>query len=138
MLNMVKKMGSTNILKSDEPQKHYTIQIKENEIDNDFELELENVCSDHYVPYSYIFKSKYKKAKYKIVNDNENIEKIMTLLNEWDIAKPKLIVSVTGGAGQFSLPSRIKTAFKYGIAKIAESTDALIITGYYSFTLINC
>jgi len=42
---------------------------------------------------------------------------------------PKLIVSVTGGAGQFSLPSRIKTAFKYGIAKIAESTDALIITG---------
>lgn len=90
------------------------------------------------VPYSNIYINKLKRSKYKILNDNETNENILDILNEWDIAKPKLIVSVTGGAGQFSLPSRIKTAFKYGIAKIAESTDALIITGYYSFTLINC
>lgn len=90
-----------------------------------------------HVSYSNIYINKLKRSKYKILNDNENNENILDLLNEWDIAKPKLIVSVTGGAGQFSLPSRIKTAFKYGIAKIAESTDALIITGYYTSKFIN-
>jgi len=73
--------------------------------------------------------SKIKKAKYKIVKDTEPIEDVLDILDFWNISKPKLIVSVTGGAGMFALPSRIKTAFKYGIAKIAESTDALIITG---------
>jgi len=78
--------------------------------------------------YSNIYVSRLKKAKYKIIND-QDVDSVIKLLKEWNIATPKLIVSVTGGAGQFSLPSRIKTAFKYGIAKIAESTDALIITG---------
>ena len=81
------------------------------------------------ITYSNIYVTKLKKSKYKIVNDTDDINSIIALLKEWNISTPKLIVSVTGGAGQFSLPSRIKTAFKYGIAKIAESTDALIITG---------
>jgi hypothetical protein len=77
-----------------------------------------------------IFISKTKKSKYVILNDYELIDNVLSILNQWKISRPKLIVSVTGGAGQFALPSRIKTAFKYGIAKVAESTDALIITGF--------
>ena len=80
-----------------------------------------------------IFISKTKKSKYVILNDNELIDDVVYILNKWKISRPKLIVSVTGGAGQFALPSRIKTAFKYGIAKVAESTDALIITGFIDF-----
>jgi len=81
------------------------------------------------VEYKNIKINRYKNSKYKIVNDNEPAEDILKIFETWNISKPKLIVSVTGGAGMFALPSRIKTAFKYGIAKIAESTDALIITG---------
>ena len=80
-----------------------------------------------------IYISKIKRAKYKIVKDIEPIENVLSILDHWNISKPKLIVSVTGGAGMFALPSRIKTAFKYGIAKIAESTDALIITGIFRY-----
>ena len=92
---------------------------------------IKNIIKDHSSMFktSTIFINKLKKSKYKIVDDNESITDILAVLDKWEISKPKLIVSVTGGAGQFALPSRIKTAFKYGIAKIAESTDALIITG---------
>ena len=85
------------------------------------------------IEYKNIKINRYKNSKYRIVNDNEPIENILKIFDEWNISKPKLIVSVTGGAGSFALPSRIKTAFKYGIAKIAESTDALIITGIFRF-----
>ena len=116
--------------------KNHIINIIENEKeDSDKENDDAECIEEDYVPktenisYNNIYIDKYKKSKYKIVNDTDDINSIIALLKEWNISTPKLIVSVTGGAGQFSLPSRIKTAFKYGIAKIAESTDALIITG---------
>ena len=42
---------------------------------------------------------------------------------------PQLIISVTGGAQNFSIPQRMKTAFKRGLIKAATSTNAWIITG---------
>ena len=108
----------------------YTIDqdliIEMSDDDNENECEIQSSTS---IQYSNIYVTKLKKSKYKIINDNESIQNVIKLLKQWRKSQPKLIVSVTGGAGQFSLPSRIKTAFKYGIAKIAESTDALIITG---------
>lgn len=58
------------------------------------------------------------------VNEAEKFIKKWTIINNLNV-----IISVTGGAGRFVLPSRIKTSFKDGIAKIALSTNALIITG---------
>ena len=46
-----------------------------------------------------------------------------------DLTIPKLIISVTGGAKTFTIPHRIKKAFKEGIIKAAATTDAWIITG---------
>ena len=49
--------------------------------------------------------------------------------NSWDLTKPQLILSVTGGAQKFTLPYRMKKAFKRGLVKAAASTGAWIITG---------
>jgi hypothetical protein len=69
----------------------------------------------------------------KIVESNENDMKqdnILESLSDWTyLDNLDLILSVTGGAVDFSFPSSIKTSFKEGIAKIAMSTNALIITG---------
>ena len=47
----------------------------------------------------------------------------------WNLRKPQLILSVTGAHLKFAMSSRIKKAFKLGLVKAAESTDAWIITG---------
>lgn len=46
-----------------------------------------------------------------------------------NLSIPKLILSVTGGAKKFTLPLRMKKAFKEGLIKAAASTGAWIITG---------
>ena len=72
----------------------------------------------------------YKKAKYAIVNKNDNIANLKEdLQHVWSMEKPKLIISVIGSDDKFSLPNRIKDGFKYGLVKIAETTNACIITG---------
>ena len=42
---------------------------------------------------------------------------------------PQLIISVTGGAQQFSIPLKMRKAFKQGLINVAASTNAWIITG---------
>ena len=51
------------------------------------------------------------------------------LYEKFKIKKPQLIISVTGGAKNFTLPLKTKNAFKSGLIKAATSTNALIITG---------
>ena len=51
------------------------------------------------------------------------------LILKWKCPEPKLILSVTGGAQDFQIPSRMNRAFKEGLVKAAASTDAWIITG---------
>lgn len=43
--------------------------------------------------------------------------------------KPKLIISVTGGAKRFKIPHKTRKAFKCGLVKAAISTGGWIITG---------
>mgnify|MGYP002786892365 CR=1 FL=1 len=47
----------------------------------------------------------------------------------WNLNRPQLILSVTGGAQKFTIPHRMKKAFKRGLIKAASSTGAWIITG---------
>ena len=51
------------------------------------------------------------------------------LHGKFNIKKPQLIISVTGGAKNFTIPLKTKNAFKLGLIKAATSTNALIITG---------
>ena len=48
--------------------------------------------------------------------------------NKWELEKPQLILSVTGGYKRFSIPNRMKRAFKKGLVKAAQSTNSIIIT----------
>ena len=47
----------------------------------------------------------------------------------WNLPKPQLIISVTGGAKKFTMSHPMKKAFKRGLIKAAASTGAWIITG---------
>jgi hypothetical protein len=47
----------------------------------------------------------------------------------WNLHRPQLILSVTGGAQKFNISNSMKTAFKRGLIKAAVSTGAWIITG---------
>ena len=48
--------------------------------------------------------------------------------DNWNLTKPKLILSVTGATKNFTMSHRIKKAFKEGLVKAAISTGAWIIT----------
>ena len=51
------------------------------------------------------------------------------MLGYWKLPEPKLIISVTGGAKNFTLPHHTKHAFKKGLIKATVSTGSWIITG---------
>uniref|UniRef100_A0ABM0LYQ3 Transient receptor potential cation channel subfamily M member 2-like n=1 Tax=Saccoglossus kowalevskii TaxID=10224 RepID=A0ABM0LYQ3_SACKO len=51
------------------------------------------------------------------------------LINQWKMDKPKVLISVTGGAQDFFFKDRLKLLFNKGLFKAAVSTGAWIITG---------
>lgn len=48
---------------------------------------------------------------------------------EWQLQISGPILSVTGGAQNFTINERTKTAFKQALTKVARETDAWIVTG---------
>ena len=68
--------------------------------------------------------------KYARVGINTSPKDVVKYLySNFEINKPQLIISVTGGAKNFKLPQKTKAAFKLGLIKAAKSTSSLIITG---------
>ena len=58
------------------------------------------------------------------------MEKIISLFFScWKLEKPHLVISVTGGAVNFSMKPRLKDVFRKGLVKAALSTNAWISTG---------
>lgn len=53
---------------------------------------------------------------------------LQLMLREWQMVRPKLLLSVHGGADNFSLPTKVKQAFSRGLVKAAQSTGAWILT----------
>ena len=73
---------------------------------------------------------KKKNFKYIRIEYKANIREMVEYLHgKFNIKKPQLIISVTGGAKNFTIPLKTKNAFKLGLIKAATSTNALIITG---------
>lgn len=50
------------------------------------------------------------------------------MLREWQMERPKLILSVQGGSENFTLPRKVKQAFSKGLITAALSTGAWILT----------
>ncbi|XP_028925185.1 transient receptor potential cation channel subfamily M member 2 isoform X2 [Ornithorhynchus anatinus] len=51
------------------------------------------------------------------------------MTQHWGLDVPNLLISVTGGAKNFNMKLRLKSIFRRGLVKVAQTTGAWIITG---------
>ncbi|CAH1774148.1 unnamed protein product [Owenia fusiformis] len=71
-----------------------------------------------------------KISKYVRVDAETEMKTMIELLmGQWQLEKPNLLISVTGGAKNFHMKPRLKEVFRRGLMKAAQSTGAWIITG---------
>ncbi|XP_029968357.1 transient receptor potential cation channel subfamily M member 2-like [Salarias fasciatus] len=69
-------------------------------------------------------------GKYARVSTDTSPEVLYRLLTEqWKLSPPNLLISVTGGAKNLYLKTRLKKTFHRGLIKVAQTTGAWIITG---------
>jgi hypothetical protein len=69
-------------------------------------------------------------ARFIVVSSNaepQSICKVMT--NVWHLARPSVILSVTGGANSLDIDTQLEAAYVKGLANAAQSTRSWIITG---------
>lgn len=67
---------------------------------------------------------------YVRVDVNTKMKDMMELMMDvWGLEKPNLLISVTGGAKNFTMKQKLKEEFRRGLMKVARSTGAWIITG---------
>ena len=60
---------------------------------------------------------------------NTKMEDMMTLMMDvWGLEKPNLLISVTGGAKNFTMKQKLKEEFRRGLMKVARSTGQFIHT----------
>ena len=60
------------------------------------------------------------------VSDKVDVKYLMkTIYEKWDL-KPKLVISVTGGAWNFPVNSHVREVFRKGIVEAAKSTGMWI------------
>ncbi|CAI9175994.1 unnamed protein product [Rangifer tarandus platyrhynchus] len=55
------------------------------------------------------------------------IYQLMT--QQWGLDAPNLLISVTGGAKDFNMKPRLKSVFRRGLLKVAQTSGAWVITG---------
>lgn len=53
---------------------------------------------------------------------------LQLMLREWQMERPKLLLTVQGGSENFTLPPKVKQAFSKGLMTAARSTGAWILT----------
>ncbi|XP_072556390.1 transient receptor potential cation channel subfamily M member 2 isoform X3 [Paramormyrops kingsleyae] len=72
----------------------------------------------------------HKAGKYIRVSTDTSSETLYELLTEhWRLRPPNLLISVTGGAKNFYMKTRLKEMFRRGLIKVAQTTGAWIVTG---------
>ncbi|XP_008565916.1 PREDICTED: transient receptor potential cation channel subfamily M member 2 [Galeopterus variegatus] len=71
-----------------------------------------------------------KVGKYVRVSQDTPSSVIYHLMTQhWGLDIPNLLISVTGGAKNFNMKLRLKSIFRRGLVKVAQTTGAWIITG---------
>uniref|UniRef100_A0A2R9BEW3 Transient receptor potential cation channel subfamily M member 2 n=1 Tax=Pan paniscus TaxID=9597 RepID=A0A2R9BEW3_PANPA len=71
-----------------------------------------------------------KVKKYVRVSQDTPSSVIYHLMTQhWGLEVPNLLISVTGGAKNFNMKPRLKSIFRRGLVKVAQTTGAWIITG---------
>lgn len=61
--------------------------------------------------------------KYVRVDVHTKMKDMMELMMDvWGLEKPNLLISVTGGAKNFTMKQKLKEEFRRGLMKVARST----------------
>ncbi|KAM9858169.1 transient receptor potential cation channel subfamily M member 6 [Aulostomus maculatus] len=69
------------------------------------------------------------RAKYvRLAVDSKPEALLQLMLREWQMERPKLLLTVQGGSENFLLPPKVKQAFSKGLITAALSTGAWILT----------
>ncbi|XP_041855494.1 transient receptor potential cation channel subfamily M member 6 [Melanotaenia boesemani] len=69
------------------------------------------------------------RAKYaRVAVDSKPEALLQLMLREWQMERPKLLLTVQGGSENFILPPKVKQAFSKGLMTAALSTGAWILT----------
>ncbi|XP_063753308.1 transient receptor potential cation channel subfamily M member 6 isoform X2 [Eleginops maclovinus] len=69
------------------------------------------------------------RAKYvRVAVDSKPDVLLQLMLREWQMERPKLLLTVQGGSENFTLPLKVKQAFSKGLITAAISTGAWILT----------
>ncbi|XP_037831421.1 transient receptor potential cation channel subfamily M member 6 isoform X4 [Kryptolebias marmoratus] len=69
------------------------------------------------------------RAKYvRVAVDSKPDALLQLMLREWQMERPKLLLSVHGGSENFTLPPKVKQAFSKGLITAALSTEGWILT----------
>ncbi|ESO08545.1 hypothetical protein HELRODRAFT_190762 [Helobdella robusta] len=69
-------------------------------------------------------------SSYVRLSSSTEASAVLELMRKyWTMDKPNLLLSVTGGAQNFTMKPRLKEVFRQGFIKAAQSTGAWIITG---------
>ncbi|KAI3372384.1 hypothetical protein L3Q82_022882, partial [Scortum barcoo] len=69
------------------------------------------------------------RAKYvRVAVDSKPDVLLQLMLKEWQMERPKLLLTVQGGSENFTLPPKVKQAFSKGLITAALSTGAWILT----------
>uniref|UniRef100_A0A671VW12 non-specific serine/threonine protein kinase n=1 Tax=Sparus aurata TaxID=8175 RepID=A0A671VW12_SPAAU len=69
------------------------------------------------------------RAKFvRVAVDSKPEALLQLMLREWQMERPKLLLTVQGGSENFTLPPKVKQAFSKGLMTAAVSTGAWILT----------
>lgn len=64
----------------------------------------------------------------RVAVDSKPEALLQLMLREWQMERPKLLLTVQGGSENFILPPKVKQAFSKGLITAAVSTGAWILT----------
>lgn len=83
--------------------------------------------------YSIFFPYEIKKVAFplqyiRVAADTKAEMLLQLMLKEWQMERPKLLLSVQGGSENFTLPPKVMQAFSRGLMAAALSTGAWILT----------
>ena len=76
------------------------------------------------------FPSSGRKSPFITVSDTTSTNLLSSFMEKnWKIPRPEVLISVTGGAQDFVLSSRLQRVFDRGLVSAAASTNAWVVTG---------
>ena len=77
-----------------------------------------------------LFEGVLEPSKWITVAASTSVPRLTRFMDHyWGMPKPEVLITVTGGAQDFNLPSQLQVAFDRGLVSAAQSAKAWIFTG---------